>query len=90
MKKTHKEEVLDWIKDWKEGLVNPPEPIIVKLNQDGLSIDRRSPENGNMGMVLLSLDRRDDHPDWHTAHTILRVDVWEEYKSWFTESTFGK
>lgn len=89
MKKTHKEEVIEWINDWKEGLVNPPEPLILENDRVGFSILRKR-HGGSSGILSMSWSEHSDSLDWHVAHTILRVDVWEEYKSWFTESTFGK
>jgi hypothetical protein len=69
----YKSEVLEWIEDYKAGLVKPPSPFDLELSTTYFQVIR--PDSG-FPLVSLIYEANEDALSWHISHTILRVSEW--------------
>ena len=69
----YKSEVLEWIEDYKAGLVKPPDPLELDLSTTYFQVIR--PDSG-FSLVSLTYDSVEDYLSWNVSHTILRVGEW--------------
>jgi len=73
----HKQEVLEWIEDFKAGLVKPPKPFEVQASKREVSV---FPIGILVSLVSVDFQLRDSHIHWYTLHTMLNVGDWAEFK----------
>jgi len=73
----HKQEVLEWIEDFKAGLVKPPKPFEVQASKREVSV---FPIGILVSLVSVDFNLRDDHVHWHALHTMLNIGDWIEKK----------
>jgi len=73
----HKQEVLEWIEDFKAGLIRPPKPYEVRLSKRDVSI---FPIGCVVCLTSVDFGLRDDHIHWEVLHEMLHVKDWAEFK----------
>ena len=71
----YKSEVLEWMADYKAGLVKPQSPLKIHERRGWIAVTL--PVNGDDGNhVGCKEDMGEEYEVWHSMHTILRVSEW--------------
>lgn len=73
----HKQQVLEWIEDFKAGLVQPPKPFEVQASKREVSV---FPIGIPVSIISIALAMRYDHVHWWSIHNILEVEDYIEKK----------
>lgn len=70
----YKSEVLEWIEDYKAGLVKPPSPFIIAPHTNDIQFLPHS--SYKQTILCYATGYSGDSPYWKAFHTILRVGEW--------------